>query len=65
MELESKKREPKKEVVSVRLSGKARTTLKALAKHFDTSEGDIVETLLNTYGPKILADSPTTKRRKA
>lgn len=61
MEINNTKRVAK----NMRIHPEAVKMLKALAEHYNTTEGIVIETMLNTYGPKILLETPTEKRRKA
>jgi hypothetical protein len=61
MEINNSKRVAK----NFRLMPEAVQMLKDLAAHYNTTEGLVVETMLNTYGPKILLGTPSEKRRKA
>lgn len=57
-------RSPRKQK-NLKLSAESCDMLRRMAAHFDTTEADIVETCLMTYGPKILMNNPSEKRRKA
>jgi len=58
--------QPKRQQKNMRMAPEAAQMLKRMAEHFKTSESDVVETLLMTYGPKILISNPgNDKRRKA
>lgn len=48
------KKKPAKQTRSLRLSPQAIEILDELAKHYDASTGEVVDSMLTNYGPKLL-----------